>query len=136
MGDIVQLVQLANTFNRSVNEAVGNELIRQAEGLVRDRIGTQTPWPMVAEIVVLRAAGRPLRNPKGLTQSNTDSVGSQFPDERLGVYLDAADKADLDEWLNEQDEGTKKPVAVGTIHTPSAYPSVKDCDYYRYGSIL
>lgn len=136
MGVIVDAVKLANTFNRSVNLAVGDELIRQAEGLVISRIGTHSPWPMIAEIVVLRAAGRPLRNPKGLIRSNTDSVGSEFPEETLGVYLSDEDKAELDEWLNEQDTGTKKPVAVGTIHTPTAYPSVRDCDYYRYGSIL
>lgn len=136
MGVIVQVVQLANTFNRSVNNAVGNELIRQAEGLVIARIGTHSPWPMVAETVVLAAAGRPLRNPKGAKANTTDSVSTQYPDEDLGVYLTETDKDRLDEWLAEQQTNSIKPVAVGTLHTPTAYPSVRDCDYYRYGSIL
>jgi hypothetical protein len=140
MGAFVSLVDLANTLDVAVNNARGNSLIEQAEGLVIERIGDHTPWTPAAlfatpRTVVIRAAGRPIRNPKGVKAKGVDGVSDTYPEERLGVYLDAADLAELAQWVADTG-GTLTPRApAGVFPDPLCYPDPARGPYWR-GSAL
>lgn len=129
MGVIVSLVDLANSLQQEVVNSVGNTLIELAEGKVIQEVGDHAPWtPAVTyatpRAVVLRAAGRPLRNPKGGTVKQVDAVRDEFPPERLGVYLDDDDVSELAGWLEWKTgavaAGTGAP--VGSFPDPLCYP--------------
>lgn len=127
MGAFISLVNLANSLQQEVVNAVGNDLIEQAEGLVIEVIGDQSPWTPASSFttprtVALRAAGRPLRNPKGLTDKQVDGVRDGFPDERLGVYLDEYDRAELADWLQRQNPTGWPRTPVGSFPDPLCYP--------------
>jgi hypothetical protein len=127
MGAFVSLVDLANSLQQDVVNAVGNHLIELAEGLVIERIGDHAPWSPPAAYstprsVVLSAAGRPLRNPKGLKVSSLDALRREFPDERLGVYLDEDERNDLAEWQAAQNPVGWPQSPVGNFPEPLCYP--------------
>jgi hypothetical protein len=127
MGDFVSLTDLANSLDIAVNIARGNSLIEQAEGLVVEKIGDHAPWTPAAaystpRTVAIRAAGRPLRNPKGVTTKAVDAVSDSYPDERLGVYLDAQDTAELAQWLAELGGSLASGSPVGSFPDPLEYP--------------
>lgn len=138
MGDIVTVLQVTETFNRSVTNAVGNELIRQAEGLVKEILApkvTVAPWPMVAETTVLAMVGRPLINPKAATRTNTDSVGTEHGPRRMGVYLTDEERKELEDWVKKPDPQRPSSPGFGTIRVASGYPSIDDCDYFGRSAI-
>jgi hypothetical protein len=127
MGAFVSLTDLANTLDVSVNNARGNSLIDQAEGLVIQKIGDHAPWTPAATFttprtVVIRAAGRPLRNPKGVRTKAVDGVSDGYPDERLGVYLDKYDLAELAQWVADQTAPGAANSPVGSFPDPLCYP--------------
>jgi hypothetical protein len=144
MGAIVSLTELANFLQSSVVDAVGNTLIDLAEGKVIERIGDHAPWAPASaystpRAVVLAAAGRPLRNPKGVTVKQVDAVRDEYPAERLGVYLTDDERDDLAEWLNAQtptDAVGHEQSPQGTFPDPLCYPDpARGASYSPWGSL-
>lgn len=126
MGAFVSLLDLANSLQMPVVNSVGNTLIELAEGKVIEQIGDHAPWtPSTAyatpRSVVLAAAGRPLRNPKGVTRKQVDAVIDDFPAERLGVYLTEEEKADLAAWQTVPGAGSNQS-PVGSFPDPLCWP--------------
>lgn len=130
MGAIVTLTELANSLQSSVVNSVGDTLISLAEGKVIEKIGDHAPWTPAATYatprsVVLAAAGRAYRNPKGVTEKQVDAARDKYnAAERLGVYLTLDEKDELAEWLQSQEpEGAADPGSpVGSFPEPLCYP--------------
>jgi hypothetical protein len=131
VGTIVSLSDLANSLQMPVVNDVGNVLIELAEGKVIQKVGDHAPWTPAVEFatprsVVLAAAGRALRNPKGVTEKQVDAVRDKFnAAERLGVYLTPEEKNELAEWLADQEPDTVTPnpgEPAGCFPEPLCYP--------------
>lgn len=131
MGAIVSLTELANSLQMPVVNAVGDTLLDLAEGKVIEKVGDLAPWTPTTKYatprsVVLAAAGRPLRNPKGVTEKQVDAARDKYnAAERLGVYLTQDEKDELAEWLASQNPD---PAAIdpgspaGCFPDPLCYP--------------
>ncbi len=130
MGDIVNLTELANSLQSAIINSVGDTLIELAEGKVIEKIGDHAPWTPASQYatprsVVLAAAGRAYRNPKGVTEKQVDAARDKYnAAERLGVYLTPDEKDELAEWLasQEPENGPDPASPVGSFPDPLCYP--------------
>lgn len=143
MGAIVSLLDLANSLQQEVVNSVGDTLIGLAEGKVIERIGDHAPWTPADQYatprsVVLAAAGRALRNPKGNTVKATDAVRDEYPAERLGVYVTPEERIELAEWLADQDPVDDAPEPgspAGCFPDPLCYPDPARGRTYTGGAL-
>lgn len=98
MSNIVTMDEFAYAIGLPAGEAAEHVVLRElAEGLVRDEIGEQDPWPTVAKTVVLAAVARAFANPSGASTDQLSKGTRSWANARALVYLTDEDKADLHE---------------------------------------
>lgn len=121
MGVILTPTELGYGLQDAIVEPVADFLIGLAEGLVTDEIGVQVTWPSVAKSVVLAAAGRAYRNPKGQRAKTVDSTRDDYNAEDFGVYLSEADIDRLHRWKDAQTPVGQGNSPVGAFPNPLPY---------------
>lgn len=122
MGDILSATQLGLGLQSEIVVPVADFLIGMAEGLVVDEIGVRLPWPQVAVSVVLAAAGRAYRNPKGQVSKSVDMARDKYNPEDFGVYLSQSEIDRLHRWKDAQTPPGAGNSPVGAFPNPLPYP--------------
>lgn len=103
MADIATLEEFASLLQTDVDTATAAlVLLDLAQGLVRDEIGVQDPWPTIAKAVALAAAQRAYVTPEvqRLEAVGGSTVNYNTPLYTNGVFLSETEKADLHAWAN------------------------------------
>lgn len=131
MANIAELTELASALQSDLDTATANLLLLDlAQGLVTEQIGVQNPWPSIAKSIALTAAARAYRNPEGARQEALGAANLLYNDPlyRMGVYLTADEKKELQEWLNGPG-GSTVGQPQGSFPASHAWPDPVEWNY-------